>query len=93
MMTEDAIRRRELASAGIKAEVEGDGFRIVVTLDQPAFDEMVSVINESARSEADRAANNADYHEGFEDGTTQGWDNAVEAMREVVRQADEAKAA
>jgi hypothetical protein len=53
-MTEDAIRRRELADLGITAEVESDGHTVVVTLDRPQFDRLTAGLS---------------YEQGWEDAT------------------------
>ena len=65
MWTEDAIRRRELAVQGIKAEVESDGYQVRVTMDRLLFDRL---------SFADRNVQLASYAEGHEDGKAEGFE-------------------
>jgi hypothetical protein len=84
MLTEDAFRRRELADLGIKAEVRSDGHTIVATFDRPQFDALVA----AGRGSTDRHVSDADYHEGFEDGSKAGWDAALIALNEMQKVVD-----
>jgi hypothetical protein len=71
MLTEDSHRRRELASVGITAEVEGDGHKIVATFDRPQFDALVAALNGPDDS----------YEYGFERGHAEGYRDAKAEMK------------